>query len=137
MPPKIKDITHYQRKISVYNKRRERHKKIASSILYKIRLCKDQIRRIKKRDDKIKHIIKSIENYYGLSPHKDATMLALFFKYGMENGISGRFLRDHLNIENHRTPGLQRNIFTKLIQKDKATKEQYHNFLKHMKSSCK
>lgn len=137
MPSKVKDITFYQRKVSVYNARREHHRSVASSLAYKIKLCKDQIRRIKKRDEKIKSIISNIEEYYGYKVNLSDLYLGIYFKYGMEHGISGKYLKDYIGIENHRIPGIKRLAFTKMMQKHTEISKQYHGFIKHMKTSCK
>lgn len=137
MGRETKEIAFYQRKISVYNARRLRYKKMATKLSSKVIAMRKQIKFIRKRNDKIQYLINALIDHYGYHPLKNKLVLGAYFKWGMENNINGKFLKDYISIKDNRLPSAKRKQFTQLIQKDKTANQQYHSFIKKMKQGCK
>lgn len=127
----MKTKNHYQRYIAEYTQRSNRHKKAIRNIGKKLKLWKEQIKRIEKKEEKMILIKKYIIEYFG-SIDAQTIGRSVFFKYCIENGINGCYVAQFLKVFPS-TPARARLIFTRSFKTKKENRESWHRFNQFIK----
>lgn len=150
----LKSKNEYQKSIWKYHLRRESYKakygktsetylKLSRSIQLKLDTWKKAIKRIEIRDNLIKEIDDNITEFIGKSPYKSIhstdqlTIVAknIFFKYGIENGISGVYLADYAGLKYRIDASRYRLQFTRSFKTNKYNLEMWHRFKDYLNNS--
>lgn len=141
----------YQQCIHMYLKRREEYKnkygktskrylQLSKGIQRKLDIWRGAIRRIEKRDVRIKSIDDRVLEFIGKSAYnsvgtKDELVILarnLFIRYGIENGIQGVFLADYVNLKFRQDASRYRLQFIRSFPKNRNNKEIWYRFQEFM-----
>lgn len=126
----------YQTRKKKYQLNPEKYKNEIANCNKKIRSFQRSLRVIEKRQKTIINIAQKIEDFTGIdlikakySKSKAANLSRnLFFKYGIEHGISGNFLAEYCKIVNKGMPSIMRRKFTKTFETNVENKTSYYRF---------
>jgi len=141
----MKSRAYYQRSIWKYEQRRKvlkgvygrtsEYGKRVKHITKKISTWKREIRRIDERVKKIPEIYKAVKDFFGIdirvkgTTKKYSIAISCYYKYGMENGISGADLARYIGRVGLKQPSFQRLKFTRSFKTNQSNKQIYHNFV--------
>ena len=136
MPTKKQLISHiweYKKRRDVLIKKYGYRTGKTRVITDKIRTWQRQIRIIDKRNKKISLLIKSINDYFDVDiterygDSKKILARRVYFKYGMEHGIMGKFLSESIGFPS-RAACRSRKQYSKTFKTNPSNKEAYHKF---------
>lgn len=139
----------YYTMIWEYEKRREKEwakngksSTAAKNMSRKIKIWKQQIVRIDKRNNQIMAIGNAVTYFTGNNVKNSGGMQgvkklwlarSIFYKYCLEKGIAGNFLREYTGDTSPQTPGRLRKSFTKSFSTHPDNRERYHRFKLYVK----
>lgn len=141
----MKERAYYQRQIWKYEQRRRdlkgQHGNFSGRtrhITRKIASWKLQIRRIDKRNEKLRTIISAVNEYFDVNieskcmdlKHKQARKI--YYKYACENNIQGAFVSKAINRASD-TAAEARLFFTRSFSSIPENKKIYHHFVNYIK----
>lgn len=119
-----------------YEKRREKLMDHHKNMSRKIKLWKTRVKIIEMSQEKVIAIGNVVATFtgYNIKNSQDSDLEGvkkakyLFYKYGMEDGISGKLLREYVGSEDNTEPSKYRMKFTRSFQKHPENSELYHRF---------
>lgn len=127
----------YQQLIAKYKTRQAEYNK---GINRKLKVWRDGIRRIKKRNDKIKKLIQQTNSYFKVNIDTDnftgITSFAryCYYKYGLEHQVTtGKFLSDAIGRNKDECASKRRRL-NRQFRSDPKKLEQYHKYKNHLES---
>lgn len=146
-----KEKAYSQRHIHTYRQRREQYKvkygketekyrKLSRQISFSIHSLKKKIKRIDVKRAEVERIKKGVEEFMDVSlpsiekSEKIFMAKRLYYKYGMESGINGYYLRSLMNDGKH-TPGKYRLSFTRSFSKKPENKALWKRFKVFMENN--
>jgi len=127
----MKSKNSYQQHIAEYTKRSNRHKQAMRNIGYKIKLWKEQVKRIEKKEAEMRKIYSIVKEFSG-SVEPKTIGRKIFFKYCIENRINGAYVAMFLKTF-PTTPARERLRFTRSFKVNKSNKEVWNNFKQFIK----
>lgn len=140
---KHKTRQEYYQLIWKYEKRRKSHHDIAKRLTTKIKGFKQRIREIDRRADKIKFLVKSINDYFDVkiesksldNDHRFARNV--YYKIGIEVlAIQGSRLSSELG-KSYRMATKGRMAFTRSFKTRPANSKKFHQFKKYFEDEIK
>lgn len=126
----------YQRKIWTYRKRRDGIKERCRNLTKKINQWENEIRRIDYKRKELTAIRNLVNKYFDLNIANKTTSpeynLArnIYYKIAIESKIQGKIVSEFIG-RKKKTAGECRLNFTRNFNKNKISKEAYHNFKKY------
>lgn len=144
----------YQQAVNTYTKRRTeliRRQAVAiasmrkrqRALSKKMDTWKNQLRRIEAREQRVKAAaaivceyfsVKTLVNQYGNRKRKMIMVLNVFYKYGIESGIGGKYLSHYTGCKTVPPAANQRRKFTASFRTNKNNLDTWHNFKAYVHS---
>lgn len=117
-----------------------RYKKTSQNATREIYNCTRRMKRIDKITEKLNRINRRMVDFLGISVHgngnsrdKNVCMARnLFYKYCLENGITGNYVADFCGLSKKVQPCEQRLTFTRSFANRPANREMWHRFQAYM-----
>lgn len=132
------------RKVIIYTERRERWKKKLKRVQSQINNYNLSIARIDKKTKEIRSIangVKSFKNIRslrgGVIGEKRTIEKAMFYKYGLENGIKAINLKDYMGSTYNGVALNYKRWYDKMINKNVTYRQEWENFKQYMYATRK
>lgn len=130
-----------QRARELYGLGTEKYKKMSRNTTLKITYCKRKMDRIDRITEKLEAIDRRMVDFLGISVHlngksKDkrvCTARNLFYKYCLENGITGNHVAVFCGLTAKKQPCEQRLCFTRSFDRRPENREMWHQFNAYMR----
>lgn len=122
-----------------YGATSQTYKKLSKGITLAVWNMNRKVRRIDIQANKLKELKAKITEFIGISPDdrnggaQFQLARKLYYRYGLEEGIGGRYLRVYIGDTNSRKPGQLRLKFIRSFQKKPENREMWYRFKEFMK----